>query len=132
MADLLLRRMLALQLDKDEIVRLEPVTFGELQTLCAHCEGRERCEVALADDFADVALARLLSERRHADGARRIVLVSNCSCLIAGAGGGRVRAPACRRKPAGRRRKRGQSPRAHVKRNFVFRWHASVCRSYSC
>lgn len=55
MADLLSRRMRALQLDKDEIVRLEPVTFGELQTLCAHCEGRERCEVALADDFADVA-----------------------------------------------------------------------------
>jgi hypothetical protein len=33
-------------------------------------------------------VARLLSERRHADCARRIALVSNCSDLIAGAGGG--------------------------------------------
>jgi hypothetical protein len=31
MSDLLSRRMLALQLDQDEIARLDPITFGELQ-----------------------------------------------------------------------------------------------------
>jgi hypothetical protein len=55
MSDLLSRRILALQLDKDEIARIEPVTFSELQRLCALCESREQCEVDLADDFADVA-----------------------------------------------------------------------------
>ena len=54
MSDLLFRRMLELQLDKDEIARVEPVTFHELQRLCASCESRERCELGLADDFADV------------------------------------------------------------------------------
>ena len=55
MFDLLSRRMLVLALDRREIVRLEPVTFRELQWRCAHCEDRDRCEVGLADDFADVA-----------------------------------------------------------------------------
>jgi hypothetical protein len=55
MPDLLSRRMLALQLDWDEIARIEPVTFGELQWLCVFCRNREQCEVGLADDFADVA-----------------------------------------------------------------------------
>ncbi len=55
MSDLLFRRMRALQLDREEIARLEPVTFGELQWLCLFCADRERCEVGLADDFADVA-----------------------------------------------------------------------------
>jgi hypothetical protein len=55
MPDLLARRMLALQLDQNEIVRIEPVTFYELRRHCAQCEGREQCEVGLADDFADVA-----------------------------------------------------------------------------
>ena len=53
MYDLLFRRMLELQLDKDEIARVEPVTFRELQRLCASCESREQCELGLADDFAD-------------------------------------------------------------------------------
>jgi hypothetical protein len=44
-----------LQLDKDEIARVEPVTFRELQRLCALCESREECEMGLTDDFADVA-----------------------------------------------------------------------------
>ena len=55
MSDLLSRRMLALQLDQDEIARLDPITFGELQWLCVLCEDRDRCEAGLADDFADVA-----------------------------------------------------------------------------
>jgi hypothetical protein len=55
MSDLLSRRMLALRLDRDEIARLEPVTFGELQWLCVLCEDREQCGAGLADDFADVA-----------------------------------------------------------------------------
>ena len=88
MSDLHSRRMLALQLDQDEIARLDPITFGELQWLCVLCEDRDRCEASLADDFVDVAWRGLLSERRHADCARRIALVSNCSGLIAGAGGG--------------------------------------------
>ena len=54
MSELLSRRMLVLQLDKDEIARVEPVTFRELQRLCASCESREQCEMGLADDFADV------------------------------------------------------------------------------
>ena len=55
MSELLARRMLALQLDKDEIARVEPITLRELQKLCASCESREQCEIGLADDFADVA-----------------------------------------------------------------------------
>jgi hypothetical protein len=55
MSEILSRRMLALQLDKDEIARVEPATFRELQRLCASCESREQCEMGLADDFADVA-----------------------------------------------------------------------------
>jgi hypothetical protein len=55
MSDLLSRRMLVLQLDQDEIARLEPVIFGKLQWHCVFCEDREECEAGLADDFADVA-----------------------------------------------------------------------------
>ncbi len=55
MPDLLSRRMLALQLDKGETVRIEPGIVRELQGLCALCESREQCELGLADDFADVA-----------------------------------------------------------------------------
>ena len=55
MSDLLSRRMLAHQLDKGEIARIEPVVFKSLQKLCTSCESREECELGLADDFADVA-----------------------------------------------------------------------------
>jgi hypothetical protein len=55
MVDLLSRRMQANQLSKDEIVRIEPMTFRSLHMLCASCENREECELGLADDFADVA-----------------------------------------------------------------------------
>lgn len=54
MPELLSGRMLALQLDQDEIARVEPDAFRELQRLCASCESREQCEIGLADDFADV------------------------------------------------------------------------------
>lgn len=54
MGDLLSRRMLASQLNKDEIARIEPTTFLAPQTLCAACESREECELGLANDFADV------------------------------------------------------------------------------
>jgi hypothetical protein len=55
MPDLLSRRMQFLRLDQDEIARLEPVIFGELQWRCLFCEDREECEARLADDFVDVA-----------------------------------------------------------------------------
>jgi hypothetical protein len=54
MVDLLLRRMLASQLNKDEIARIEPTTLRSLQMLCARCGNREECELGLADDFCDV------------------------------------------------------------------------------
>jgi hypothetical protein len=43
------------QLDKNEIARVEPTTFSELQRRCALCESQEEFELGLADDFADVA-----------------------------------------------------------------------------
>jgi hypothetical protein len=55
MSDLLARRMLALQLKQNEIVRIEPVAFCQLRRRCEQCESREQCELGLADDFADVA-----------------------------------------------------------------------------
>jgi hypothetical protein len=54
MPELLSRRVLALQLDKNEIARVEPDTLRELQRRCALCESQEECELGLADDFADV------------------------------------------------------------------------------
>ena len=103
MSDLLSRRMLALQLDQDEIARLDPITFGELQWLCVLCEDRDRCEAGPGGRFRRRGVARLLSERRHAECTRRIALVSNCSGLIAGAGGGwaRTLAAACSLPPVG-------------------------------
>ena len=55
MPELLSRRVRAFQLDKNEIPRVEPITFRELQRRCASCESREECELGLADDCADVA-----------------------------------------------------------------------------
>lgn len=55
MSDLLSWRVLAHQLDKGEIARIEPVIFKSLKKLCTSCESREECELGLADDFADVA-----------------------------------------------------------------------------
>lgn len=42
-ADLLLRRMAALDLDKNEVGRAERRTFQDMQRVCAMCESRRRC-----------------------------------------------------------------------------------------
>lgn len=51
-ANLLLRRMAALGLDSDEVVRLEPGVFRNLSWRCMLCESQGRCAWDLADDFA--------------------------------------------------------------------------------
>jgi hypothetical protein len=48
-ADLLLRRMAALDLDKHEIARVECRTFQDMQRVCAMCESHRRCKRDLAD-----------------------------------------------------------------------------------
>ena len=52
-AQLLLRRMAALDLDRDEVARVEPRTFQDLQRACTLCESRRRCRRDLARDSAD-------------------------------------------------------------------------------
>src|SRR5215831_4147327 len=47
-ADLLLRRMAELDLDRTEVARTEPRTFQDLQRVCTLCDARRRC----ARDFA--------------------------------------------------------------------------------
>lgn len=47
-ADLLLRRMAALDLDPKEVVRFEPATFRDLQRVCTMCKSHRQC----ASDFA--------------------------------------------------------------------------------
>jgi hypothetical protein len=42
-ADLLLRRMTALDLDPNEVSRTEPETFRDLQRLCTLCRHHRRC-----------------------------------------------------------------------------------------
>jgi hypothetical protein len=41
---LLFMRMAALQLEPDEVRRIEPDVFGALAGACAHCESKDRCE----------------------------------------------------------------------------------------
>jgi len=47
-ADLLLRRMAALDLDPKEVARLEPAALRDLQRVCTMCKSHRRC----ASDFA--------------------------------------------------------------------------------
>ena len=47
-ADLLLRRMAALDLDRSEVAQAEPATLQDLQRVCTMCESHRRC----ARDFA--------------------------------------------------------------------------------
>ena len=47
-ADLSLRRMAALDLDRNEVAQTEPATFQDLQRVCTMCESHRRC----ARDFA--------------------------------------------------------------------------------
>jgi hypothetical protein len=54
-ADLLLRRMAALDLDRNEVSRTEWRTFQDLRRVCALCESRRRCVRDLARDSADPA-----------------------------------------------------------------------------
>jgi hypothetical protein len=48
--DLLLGRMVALGLDKDEVLRLERGTFQDMQRVCAMCESHRLCARNLAAD----------------------------------------------------------------------------------
>jgi len=50
--DLLLMRMEKLQLEPDEVTRIEASVFSDLAEACAHCESKERCEQDLADASA--------------------------------------------------------------------------------
>jgi hypothetical protein len=52
-ADLLPRRMAALDLDRNEVARIEPRTFQDLQKVCTLCESRRRCTRDLGRDAAD-------------------------------------------------------------------------------
>jgi hypothetical protein len=52
-ADLLLLRMAALGLDRNEVSRTEPRTFQDLQRVCGMCESHRRCARDLARDSAN-------------------------------------------------------------------------------
>ena len=52
-ADLLLRRMAALDLDRNEVARTEPGTFQDLQRVCTMCESHRRCARDFARDSAN-------------------------------------------------------------------------------
>ncbi len=54
-ADLLLRRMTALDLDRNEITRIEPQTFQGMQRVCIMCEHHRRCARDFARDSASDA-----------------------------------------------------------------------------
>jgi Family of unknown function (DUF6455) len=54
-ADLLLRRMAALDLDRNEVSRTEPRTFQDLQRVCTMCNHHRRCRGDLARDADDPA-----------------------------------------------------------------------------
>jgi len=47
-ADLLRRRMAALQLDRNEVATVEPRTLRDLQGVCTMCESHRRCARDLA------------------------------------------------------------------------------------
>lgn len=51
-ADLLLRRMAALDLDPAEVSQVGPQTFRDLQRVCSLCESKRRCARDLAHDSA--------------------------------------------------------------------------------
>jgi Family of unknown function (DUF6455) len=51
-ADLLLRRMEALDLDRNEVSQTTPETFRDLQRTCTMCESHRRCARDLARDSA--------------------------------------------------------------------------------
>ena len=54
-ADLLLRRMTARDLDRNEIARTEPQTFQDMQRVCIMCDHHRRCARDFARDSASDA-----------------------------------------------------------------------------
>jgi hypothetical protein len=52
-ANLLLRRMAALDLDRNEVPRCQPQVFQELKKNCALCDSRRRCVRDLGRDSSD-------------------------------------------------------------------------------
>jgi hypothetical protein len=54
-ADLLLCRMAALDLDVDEVARIERATFQDLQRVCSMCDCHNRCARELMRNSADPA-----------------------------------------------------------------------------
>ena len=52
-ANLLLRRMTALDLDRKEVSQTEPAVFRDLQRVCALCDSRRRCVRDLIRDSND-------------------------------------------------------------------------------
>jgi hypothetical protein len=54
-ADLLLRRMAALDLDRNEVSRTESRTFQDLQRVCTMCNHHRQCRRDLARDADDPA-----------------------------------------------------------------------------
>ncbi len=54
-ADLLLGRMAALDLERNEVSRIQPRTFQDLQRVCSLCQYHRRCARELAHDPNDPA-----------------------------------------------------------------------------
>lgn len=54
-ADLLLSRMVALGIDVEAVVQLEPITFRKLQTLCPTCNWHALCQWDLTYGTASAA-----------------------------------------------------------------------------
>ncbi len=52
-ADLLVRRMAALDLDRNEVAETVPGTFRDLQRLCSLCQSHRKCAQDLKRDPAD-------------------------------------------------------------------------------
>ncbi len=52
-ADLMLRRMAALNLDRDEVAAVQRATFLDLQRVCANCDCKGRCKRDLAQHADD-------------------------------------------------------------------------------
>jgi len=52
-ADLLVRRMVVLNLDRNEVAATAPSTFQDLQRVCTMCESHKQCARDLARDPAD-------------------------------------------------------------------------------
>ena len=54
-AELLLRRMAALDLDGKKVAQVEPQTFRDLQRICTLCESHRQCARDLSRDSGDPA-----------------------------------------------------------------------------